>query len=257
MKPVLFFLVILSVTLLFLAACTPREDPQKQKHLARILEEGIGNGVSKDMLPYEDPDLNTKYSPQIYRSEKTGKTEIVLTIDKAKYVFPYDEQFKQDLLLIGRRLPPKSTILTWWPHAGMVMAYTRSYVVAFAPSLESFDIGELSHSDWSPSYLSPDEDLRNIAQAFLTTDPVETSNILDDYAANYVLIFNDDEQYLDAFYEHLGRSVSEHFEGDHLSPQGRMSMFNRMLRQERIDGFARLDVGDAVSLYQRIGRSDS
>jgi len=251
----LFFLgIIIGVVLaLALSGCYRQEDPEKKKELEKLLEEGLMDRFDDKVL-FEDEDLNPKYNPRIYRDDDSGAMEILLTIGGKDYAFPYDEQYKDALLYMGERLPEKSTIMTWWPHAGMVMAYTDSYVVAFAPSPKSFEVGEIQRADWPHSYLTSDEDLANIAQAFLSTDSLDAYIILDDYTADYILIFNDDEKYLNDFYAHLDRDVDEHFDGDRISREGRLTVFNRMLKHTSVPNFGKIKIDEAVSLYKRVVR---
>lgn len=255
-KLLVFGISVLLMGILIMSGCSSKEDPVKKKELERILEQGLMDDY-EDKVPFEDEDLNPKYDPRIYRDDDTGEMEILLTIGGVDYAFPYDEQYKDALLYLGERLPEKSTIMTWWPHAGMVMAYTESYVVAFAPSPKSFEIGEIARGDWPHSYLSTDEDLANIAQSFLSTDSLDTYNLMDDYTAAYILIFNDDEQYLNDFYGHLDRNVDEHFNEDRISNEGRLTVFNRMLKYASVANFGRIKTDDTISLYKKVNRFGS
>lgn len=212
--------------------------------------------VSVILLGSENPEtveeLGGKYDAVVsYYGD--NRTLIEYVDETGKHVGDYFDSMKASLDWVKANTPENSAFLCWWDYGHMIKGYAERDTIAKDPSEEIlYSVVDAEDVTEFASH----ETIRDVADAFCTTNSAETKQTMETYGVTYLLVNEIEVQKAYWIYHIAGLNTTEYSyqywppENPDFTVKAKQTMLARLLQNRETSPFTLVYSDEAVKIYQ-------
>ena len=188
-------------------------------------------------------------------NETFGRDEISFRYNGSTERGPFIPTANNTMAWLKNNTTGGSIILCWWPYGHMIRGIAEREPVIWAPSSQIADTVVFPERvvRWEKS-----ENVKEVAVAFLATDPNVTKEIMNKYLAYYVLVEKDSITYVDALCQAAGLdpkdyTIYESGTGMRFTGAGQDCAMRLFVSGANVPGFEKAYEDDVFLVYKLAG----
>jgi asparagine N-glycosylation enzyme membrane subunit Stt3 len=179
--------------------------------------------------PISIDEIGGKYAATV--THWVNRVQLTYTDETGEHTSEYfDDNMKAGLNWISAQTPEFATIFAWWDYGHMITAVGQRSAVARNPSQEI--IASISDPSRVKEFDSNDK-IADLAQVFITDDPLKLIEIMGKYDADYVMVCSGDEVKVAWMCKAIGLNSSDYVSSDgpmmNFTDLGKTTMIAKLL----------------------------